>query len=715
MTEPKSPENDAESRRDADRERPTEELVRLRQAQHLLLAENPNYFGNLSESGFEAAEQIISDVSFEQATCLGLNPDVDVLEATVLIKLPFGYGGDLCSPGSTEWVRFYLSYDDGVSWSDVGIGSFNAHDIPDSVDCGKQRTKPLAYTVAFPISEPLRKRCASPVLPLVRAILSWQVMPPAGQPNWLPVWGNRIEHHVQIKPRQLILRDVVEQLEVELASLPLYLQALLPQPISEPDPAPFSVADALKVARTGKVPAHRFATPMLAAAVAEQSVSQPKLLASIAELKELDLDWAELISQYQSDQGDTTYEQLHCLGLDYNRDLLVATLQVKLPSGFSGPPCSPGSAEYVSFWVDYDDTCRWTYLDTAKVMVHDYKSLPPDGLHYWVGVPAKTADHARSCDEPRIGRIRAVLSWNAAPSTTDPYLMPRWGNAVETHIEIPPRRPVSNNPEIRALGRIPVQSIDGNGLTVAGAGVKFIEFGSAADSLDRACPFGGVVTVHAYTNDAFAAAGYSYRAMWRPAGSSGSGTPVTDPFVTGFFPVVTRNPDPVTGYTPYLPTALNPMGQLAAWRTRGVVVDGIYEIRLEMVDASLTLLGTTGWFPIRIDNTAPTADLTLSSGTPCNKATPGDLVQGTFVATDAYFGSYTLDTLPASLNPPAPAHVPLSTTAPVPAGTWSLQTDGNWAQCGYVVQLWAYDRAIVDSWPNGHNVGYDDVGFCLGL
>jgi hypothetical protein len=31
------------------------------------------------------------------------------------------------------------------------------------------------------------------------------------------------------------------------------------------------------------------------------------------------------------------------------------------------------------------------------------------------------------------------------------------------------------------------------------------------------------------------------------------------------------------------------------------------------------------------------------------------------------------------------------------------------------VQLWVYDRSIVDSVPWGHNVSYDDVGFCLGL
>ena len=36
---------------------------------------------------------------------------------------------------------------------------------------------------------PLRKFCASPVLPRVRAILSWQHEPTAGDPGYIPVWG----------------------------------------------------------------------------------------------------------------------------------------------------------------------------------------------------------------------------------------------------------------------------------------------------------------------------------------------------------------------------------------------------------------------------------------------------------------------------------------------------------------------------------------------
>jgi len=476
------------------------------------------------------------------------------------------------------------------------------------------------------------------------------------------------------------------------------------------------LAHAATVAKRGKVPPHRFAAPMLAAAQQTGFLDQSVLQAQAKEFAVLDLDYPKLVGEFNDNHGDTTYEQISCLGLDYNRDLLVSTLQVKLPSGFSGPPCSEGSVEYVAFWVDYDNTCDWTYLDTAQVAVHDYASIPADGLNYWLGVPARTATHSRSCKEPKVGRIRAVLSWNTPPSTTNPFDIPRWGNAVETHIEIPPRRrPPTDRPDIRALGRIPVESIDTvtSGLTTSGA--VFIEYGSPADALDRPCPFGGTVTVHAYANDAFAAAGRQYRAMWRPAGSLSDGTPVTGPFVTGFFPVVTRTPDPTTGFTPYLSTALNPFGQLAAWQTSGVVVDGRYEIRLEMVDAAMNPIGVTAWHTIRIDNTAPSADITFTSGTSCNRANPGDLVQGTFTATDPFFGSFSLNTLPASLAPPNPTHTPASTTSPVVNGTWELATTVDWLQCGYVVELHVHDRSIVNSVPWQKNYAHDDIGFCLGL
>lgn len=139
--------------------------------------------------------------------------------------------------------------------------------------------------------------------------------------------------------------------------------------------------------------------------------------------------------------------------------------------------------------------------------MHDYPQMPEDGLNHWLGVPARTAENARSCKEPKIGRIYGVLSWNSPTSTTDPFETPQWGNAIETHVEIPPRRRVATGkPAIRALGRIPVESIDTTATDLTKADALFIDSGRL------------------------------YRAMWPKAGGQSDGTDVTEPFITGFFP-----------------------------------------------------------------------------------------------------------------------------------------------------------------------------------
>jgi hypothetical protein len=146
------------------------ERVQFRQ----LLAKNPNYFGNLLNSPFQPVKKIIKNTTYEEITCVGYNLDRSQLEATVAIKRPTGYGGDLCSNGTVEYVRFFLDY--GAGWEDQGVVGFNVHDIPNSRDCHKDSTKPLSYIATLKI-DPKRKVCRFPVLPKVRAILSWQAIP----------------------------------------------------------------------------------------------------------------------------------------------------------------------------------------------------------------------------------------------------------------------------------------------------------------------------------------------------------------------------------------------------------------------------------------------------------------------------------------------------------------------------------------------------------
>src|SRR5262249_38630245 len=148
------------------------------------LAQNPNYFGNLVNTPFKPVKTILGNTTYEEISCVGFNPDKDLLEATIKIKLPFGYGTDLCRAGTFEYVRFYLDY--GSGWEDAGVAGFNIHDIPNIHDCTGAADKPLTYVVSRQI-DPIRNFCGHPRLPKVRAVLSWNYIPPAASPNWAPV------------------------------------------------------------------------------------------------------------------------------------------------------------------------------------------------------------------------------------------------------------------------------------------------------------------------------------------------------------------------------------------------------------------------------------------------------------------------------------------------------------------------------------------------
>src|SRR5205807_1476283 len=128
--------------------------------------------------------------------------------------------------------------------------------------------------------------------------------------------------------------------------------------------------------------------------------------------------------------GNTSYEQLNCVGLDNNSfpERLVATFQVKKPVGYSGTLCQPGSREYVAFWVDWDNTCKWSYVGTSAVTVHDIPAIPAGGLSYSAILPVDLTHHRRDCQQPKVLRVRAVLAWGSPPSTTNPEAVPYWGN-----------------------------------------------------------------------------------------------------------------------------------------------------------------------------------------------------------------------------------------------------------------------------------------------
>ena len=92
-----------------------------------LLAVNPNYFGKVVEGPFDVIFEQKANTGYEEIGCLGYHPERSRLEATIVIKRAFGYGGGPCTPGSTQYVRFFVR--EGKTWVDAGVSATKERSI----------------------------------------------------------------------------------------------------------------------------------------------------------------------------------------------------------------------------------------------------------------------------------------------------------------------------------------------------------------------------------------------------------------------------------------------------------------------------------------------------------------------------------------------------------------------------------------------------------
>jgi hypothetical protein len=669
-----------------------------------LILANPNYFGNLP-SAIKPVVSIQYDTTYEAIACVGLQPQLSWLEAVVYINQSYGYNGDVCSSGSQEYVRFYLSTDNGVTWVDQGLTSFTAYDIP--------HTGALEYDVTLPIS-PTQNFCFSENLPRVRAILSWNNPPPANTPGFVPVWGNVVDARIQIAPRTFLLLS--DLLTAEKVIIPQNLKSILDpsQQLAVAKPKPVPVADLHKKYQAAKVPPHRYAFTEIENVLQHPSaVQSPMVTGYKSILAMLDLNISEVLGSLEATSGDTRYEQLNCVGLDTNRNVLDGIFTVKLREGYSGGLCTAGSQEYVAFWVNWGDGAGWTYAGTASVNVHDITGIPAEGLKYAALLPADVANHRQLCQNgPKTALVRAILSWQTPPPPSDPEYIPVWGNRVDTTVNIDPGTPITTGTaNISIIGGVGIGDIDvfGTGLTFSGA--TFALTGTPTDEWlnTRQCPFGGRIVIQGYPS-----VGSKYRVWVRESGSSFP-TMLTDSIWTVDWKGdgTWTAPDP-SGFFTYLDTMQNIDNILAYWDSSG---DDVWQVWLEIADTADNVFGSTPAYNIQLDNTAPTVEIHIDSGGDCKSFPVGNgSINGHFVAQDLNFGHFSLGTSPN--NPPTmPSNDPTPTTgtsetASPPGDGWNLSLKGM-VPCGYVVNLNAWDLSIVGSSPYSHNYNYASVGFCL--
>jgi len=673
-------------------------FAKERAAFKTLLLSNPNYFGTLVDSPLKPVLKISGNTYYEELACVGYHPQLEQLEGVVYVYNPSGYGTDICGSGTPEYVRFYLSFDNGSTWQDQGMTSFQAFNIPE----GTEGAKFLEYAVSLKVDPP-RKFCFIENVIRVRAILSWNDPPPANQPSWPPIWGNVREVPILVEPRRFfLLPDLYKAADLDFPKL--FEQVIDPLKPLEAAPKSLSAEELSIKYKKAKIPVHRFAFKEISSFVSAKSDLSASSFQTLLPNIKIDPKIFELINP--KTDGDTSYEELNCIGLDPNSpDTLVGVIHVKKSAGYSGGPCTDGSREHVTFWADFDDNGSFeTCLGTTSVRVYDLDKIPEEGVYYAVRLPVDLDEYRQRCRlGPRNVRIRAILSWNVAAPCANPNHVPTWGNREETLINIPP---VAGAPagKIAILGGIPVSLIhDVTGKTTAGA-----FFATNNLPVPQNASFGARVTVQGAP-----LIGHSYRVEVTPAGGGAPMDVVTNLLLTRQDGTThTHTADPITKRFDYLPFNQNVNGVLAQWDSSG---DDLWIVKLYTYGPGGIPLGSPDTHLIQLDNTWPDASVEITSGTgDCGKFPVGTLLQGNFVARDTNMLRYGLSVIP-NVNPPG-VGVPspssgIVNTAPAPGDPWQLDTTGM-KSCGYVLHLIVVDRVIVNSQSIGHH-SPANVGFCL--
>lgn len=723
-----------------------ERLVELRQNFKLVLLENPDYFGNLTEAGLALEElepvvKMVSNTHYEELTCVSFNPDTDELRAVVQVKQTGGYAGGPCTDGSKEYVRFYVDYDRNGSWVDEGVVNFDAHNLPFKEE--------LCYAVKLKI-DPKKRRCCDekPVLPRVRAILSWNAEPPVNQPAWLPVWGNRLEANIQIAPRTglwCFLKKKFLDLDIAIDPAKLELLADVPGLEEKPTPLPEATLLALKAQYGDEVEDARFGYKLVYAMTKEPS--QPALFDAVATLKAYGVNIAQVVEFLKQPKFNTSYEEVKCVGLNRDLSVLHAGILVKRPCGYSGDLCHKGSLEYVAFYMDFGS--GWEYMGMTSVRVHDIPQIPKDGLWYNAALSVSLSKHQKVWCKTGKAKVRAILSWNVAPAPNDPDDVAHWGDWEECHVEV---RPLPQGvpagytvPIIESVGGMPVSLIDSSGYANGenSAGLKAVE-----------SPFDGKILIRgeivgAPDSSQVGVLRAQYKIMVKEPSQSdfqpylhkfGIYVTTISGGVSGPQVKVTQTPSAPDGWLDYYPdpfsTSTSPVTVSVDEKLLGVFIprgEGLHEVYVEIRNPNPApippIITRSNTIKFMVDKEAPKVDIEITSGAGnCGVFTQGDVIKGTFSISDDHCHTMALSVTP---GPEAHGAKPEITIPTLLAGYSTLKYNavggnlpgtgisGEWRldtnkmdPCGYNIRIYGLERTIINSRTISRH-RWDIEGFCL--
>lgn len=666
--------------------------------------------------------------SWEQLECLGYNPELSRVEAIVNIKKSGGYSGNMCSLGSPEYVRFFIDYNDGNGFEDLGLASFRAFNISEA-PAGPQH--PISYMVSKEINVSQKKKfCSTEVIATLRAVLSWNQIP-STNPNQTPTYGNVLDAEVVLKPFQFSFPfpPVIVQPINPIVSELIGKQAL--EKVEKLDVSSF-----IKLNIEQGVSPSRTMTQLMALSADSNSGELMKQLSAI-NLADFGIDLDDFTTGLDNKDFNVDFEAIESVGLNTAQDTLGAVINIKRPSGYGGNLCNKGSIEYVSFFADFNNNGVFEkYLGTTFVKVNDIQNIPQEGLKYATFLKTDLSEYLKKCETPQVVRIRAILSWATPPSANDPEQNVAWGNRMDALVQLRPRK--SNQTSIiYSIGNVDIEDI---------AADTCLAYPNKTGKQSNR-PWGGRITIKGGIDNSGAPGTTKYRVEYSSDGVDYFPVTLkqqirTIDFSNPFDPYTTHNLQDPNGWFPYLANhdASNLItihdNVLATWPSHDF--EGKYYIRVSFTkdDPIANPASIQHSIPVRIqldnrrfrpDNTPNNVidaifdvDMTIDGGV-CKVYDQAASLTGHLKVRDRYYGGYDLTVQPATqiINPVG--LITYASGAKLDNGvdgeqgpsddTFEIDTS-KLNPCGYTLRLRGYERTILnDNHNNPHADKY--VGFCV--
>lgn len=617
----------------------------LRERSHFkaLLADNPNYFGNLTDSPRAPVTRLVARTDYEHLVEIGYHSADERLVAVCHQTQADGYGSEVTGCGSTEFVRFYLSHDDGDTWLDYGVSSFAAFNLRESTPTGG-----VASSASISLPHALLDLPGRSIR--MRVILSWQLCPPPEQPFWQPVWGNVLE-------RQIVARtDATEATEAGCAA-------------SASDTRPV-------VDHTGEIGA---------SLSARRAYAYRDALDQHATELHADAFTALLGMQEEPVELDEAPLHICAMALDANSPTSLVII-ARLDAILGNAPWPQPSAQYINVW-----RLGATEHQSARFLGSTSFSMTPGCANGYLiaRLPVDLSFERRPGHAgPSVLRLRATLtsvrplSEQLPEQSSDPRRM------SESTVFLPPG-PAPVQGKLSIIGGIAVDNIDPEvGTTLPYA--RFAGSNLAADDLGRACPFGGLIRLHGPA----LATGFSYSIEIRPV-DGGPATTLKRPIRlkradgTSWL----HHPDPENGRFAYVPFEYNIEQLLGEWVSEG---DQCHTVTLWTYQMEGKPSGMDS-YRVQLANSAPDCDLIVKTEptTTPNGETPA--IVCTYRARDPWFGSAELQ-----LDPAAPDfRGPVSNTQTPPRGMeWAIPV-AHVRGISRQLRMTVRNRAIVDSRTTG--------------